>query len=116
VNYLELAKVAAKAATEKKAKRLVLLDLKGASDLCDYQFICSADNEKQTGAIASAIEDAIRTNLGVKPSATEGKTNGHWILLDYGPVNIHIFYDYLRDYYALEELWPKASFIDIEKS
>ena len=78
------------------------------SDLCDYQLICSADNERQTGAIASFIEDTLRTELKAKPAAIEGKTNGHWILLDYGAVNIHIFYDYLRDYYALEEIWPKA--------
>jgi ribosome-associated protein len=115
MNYLELAQVAAKTATDKKAKRIVLLDLKGMSDLCDYQLICSADNERQTGAIASAIEDGLRIALGVKPSAIEGKTNGHWILMDYGALSIHIFYDYLRDYYALEEIWPQATLVSLEK-
>jgi ribosome-associated protein len=113
VNYLDLAKAAAKAASEKKAKRLVLLDLKGMSDLCDYQFICSADNERQSGAIAAHIEEALKSTLGIRPLATEGKTNGHWILMDYGPLNIHIFYDYLRDYYALEQIWPKANFVEM---
>lgn len=109
----ELLKLAAKAAYDRKAKRIVGIDLKGMSDLCDYQLICSADNERQTGAIATAIEEALRTQAGVKALATEGKTNGHWILLDYGAVNIHIFYDYLRDFYALEQLWPKATSVEL---
>ena len=56
MNSLELAKEAVLAAADKKAVRPVLLDLRGQSDLCDYQFICSGENERQTRAIAEAIE------------------------------------------------------------
>ncbi|MEZ4743607.1 MAG: ribosome silencing factor [Bdellovibrionota bacterium] len=114
MNYVDLANFAAKAAASKKAIRMVLMDLRGMSDLCDYQLICSGENARQTLAIAESIERSVRTEFRVKPSAIEGKTNGNWILMDYGPVNIHIFYDYLRDFYALEQLWPKAKFIDLK--
>ena len=114
MNYLDLASSAASAATDKKAIRMVLMDLKGLSDICDYQLICSGENERQTSAIADAIEKNLRSDMGIKPSSVEGKTNGHWILMDYGPVNVHIFYDYLRDYYALEQLWTKAKFIELK--
>jgi len=116
VNYLELASAAANAALDKKSSRLVLMDLRGLSDICDYQLICSGDNERQTTAIANSIEKTLRNDLSVRASAIEGKSTGHWILMDYGPVNIHIFYDYLRDYYALEQVWDKAKYVAIKQS
>ena len=111
---LDIAITAAKASLDKKAFRLVVMDLRGLSDVCDYQFICSAENEKQSFAIAEAIEEACKKDHGVKPLAIEGKKSGHWVLLDYGSVMVHVFYNYLRDYYALEEIWPNAKFVDIK--
>ncbi len=108
---MDIAKEAAAAAADKKAVRPVLLDLRGVSDLCDYQFICSGENERQTRAIAEAIEARCRQVGGIRPVAIEGKQSGNWILLDYGSTLVHIFYNYLRDYYALEQLWPKAKFV-----
>lgn len=108
---LEIAQQAAIAAADKKATRPVLLDLRGESDMCDYQFICSGENERQTRAIADAIEARCREIGNIRPIAIEGKQSGNWILLDYGSTLIHIFYSYLRDYYALEQLWSNAKFI-----
>ena len=90
------------------------MDLRGHSDVCDYQFICSGESDRQTRAIADAIEAKCRQAGKVKPFAIEGKQTGHWILLDYGATVIHIFYLYLRDFYALEEMWPNAKFIDVK--
>ena len=111
---MDIAKEAAGAASGKKANRPVLLDLRGVSDLCEFQFICSGENERQTRAIADAIEERCRTIGGVRPIAVEGKQTGNWILLDYGATLIHIFFSPLRDYYGLEELWPKAKFVAIK--
>jgi ribosome-associated protein len=112
---LEIAKEAITAAADKKAVRPVLLDLKGVSDLCEYQFICSGENERQTRAIADAIEDRCKKIGGIRPIAIEGKQSGNWILLDYGSTIVHIFFSYLRDYYALEQLWPKAKFVNVKE-
>lgn len=113
---LDIAKEAAAAAADKKAVRPLLIDLRGQSDLCDFQFICSGENERQTRAIADAIEERCRKAGGVRPVAIEGKQSGNWILLDYGSCLVHIFYNYLRDYYALETLWPKAKFVPLKES
>lgn len=104
----QLVKVIAKAADDRKALRIVVQDLSKKSDICEYQVICSGTNDRQTQAICSAIEDAVRQKAGRKPLAIEGKQTGHWILLDYGNVIVHVFLEELRDYYALEELWPGA--------
>lgn len=108
-----LAQKAADAALDKKAKRLVLLDINPFSDMCDLQLICSGDSDRQTKAIADSILKTLAAD-GVKPERTEGNQEGQWILMDYGRFNVHIFFDYLRDYYSLESLWPQAKFVHLE--
>lgn len=114
MNYLEMLEAAAEAALEKKAVRLVGLDLVGLSDICDYQLICSGENDRQTRAIADSIDDVLKKRYNLRPIAIEGKQSGHWILLDYGPLMVHVFFDYLRGYYGLEELFSKAKFLSFK--
>ena len=107
---IEIIEEAAKAAFEKKGENLVVLDLTPQEDTCDYQLICSVENEVQAKTIVDSIEQQCATKLKVKPVCVDGRTNGQWIAMDYGSVIIHVFLKTLRDYYALERLWPKASF------
>jgi ribosome-associated protein len=100
-------RIIADAAADKKATRIMAQNLQGKSSLCDYQLICSGSNERQTQAISNHIEDVMRAKQ-LKPLAIEGKQTGHWILMDYGEVMVHIFLDSIRDYYAIERLWPDA--------
>jgi len=114
MNTMELAQHAAAAAMDKKAQRIVVLDLRGQSDFCDLQLVCSGDNERQTRAIADAIEERCHKIANTKPSGSEGKQTGNWILLDYGGLVVHVFHSDFRDYYALESLWPKARPFQLE--
>jgi ribosome-associated protein len=109
----DIAIEAANAANEKKASRMTALDLRGLSDLCDVQMICSGENERQTKAIADAITGHIKQKGGGHPVAVEGLQTGSWILIDYGSVIIHVFMNEYRDYYALESLWPTAKAISL---
>ena len=109
---VEIAKATVSIAAGKKAKRMVVMDLREISDICDIQIVCSGDSDRQTKAIATAIEDDLKANFNIRPVAVEGRTSGQWVLLDYGPVMVHIFYEPIRDYYALEELWPTAKFLE----
>ena len=113
MDAIQIARNALKASLDKKAKRPVLQDLEGRSDLCRFQLVVSGDNERQTQAICDNIEEQLRKEFGLKAVAIEGKQTGQWILLDYGSVLIHVFFDPIRDYYALEQLWPKAKFVDV---
>jgi ribosome-associated protein len=113
-NYVELGQLAASAAVDKKAGKISLLDVHGMTDMCDAVLICSADNERQSAAIADAIEERCRKVAGVKPYAVEGKQVGHWVLMDYGAVIVHIFLSAARDYYAFDSLWPKAKKISVD--
>ncbi len=108
----ELMTFAASAAANKKAVRIVMLDLRGQSDLCEFQMICSGDSERQAAAIAQNIEETLKRQCGIIPLSVEGKQTSQWILLDYGATICHVFFDYIREYYALEQLWPEAKFIN----
>lgn len=112
MDALKLAKIIGKAASDKKAQRVLIQDLGQRSDICQFQVICSGTNDSQTQAICNNIEQLVLEKVRRKPLAIEGKQTGHWILIDYGSVIVHVFMDSIRDYYALENLWPDAPTIN----
>jgi ribosome-associated protein len=95
------------AALDKKASDLLVLNLSGISPIADYFVICSAASERQTQAIAEAIEERM-SSAGRRPLSVEGRGAGRWILLDYGDVLFHVFLEEARRFYALERLWGDA--------
>ena len=102
------------AAGDKKAEEIIVQDLRGLSDLCHYQVICSGNNSRQTMAVADFVEETLRKKWKLGPLAVEGKKDGSWVLLDYGLFMVHIFDGPVRRYYSLEQLWPKAKLVEIK--
>ncbi len=95
------------AALEKKAKDLIILNVKEISAFADYFIICSGTSDRQVRAIAAAIQEILK-KAGILPLGIEGKAAGQWILMDYNDVIIHIFLDTVRTFYDLERLWSEA--------
>jgi ribosome-associated protein len=91
----------------KKAGNLVVLDVQQLTSIADTFIICSGTSNRQVVAIADHIQSSLREQ-GIKPISTEGKPEGHWVLLDYGHVVIHVFYEPIREFYNLEGLWADA--------
>ena len=89
------------------AHDIVVLDISRFSSFADYFIICSGKSSRQVQGIADNIEDTLRDS-GFKPLGVEGKRDGHWVLMDYGDVVIHIFYEPVRSFYDLESLWADA--------
>jgi len=96
-----------KAALGKKAIDLVALDVRKLSSIADVFIICSGRSNRQVSAIAEHIQVDLKKH-GIKPLSVEGKKEGHWVLLDYGHVIIHVFYEPIRSFYDLEGLWIDA--------
>ena len=92
------------ATLQKKAKEIVVLNLKEVSAFTDYMIICSGTSEREVQAIAQAIQQFLK-KAEIRPLGTEGKANGQWILLDYDDVVISVFYEPVRTFYNLENLW-----------
>lgn len=96
------------AALDKKASKIVVLDLTGRTSFCDYFIIASGNNPRHVRAVASNVIDQMKKADGKKPLGAEGLEAGRWALLDYGDVLLHVFEDRIRDYYDLEGLWLDA--------
>jgi ribosome-associated protein len=104
----ELASLAAKLADSRKAEKITLVDLRGYSDMTDWFVICEGDNVAHNRAIADAIVEGLRT-LKISAWHMEGLTEGRWIVLDFSDVVVHIMLPAVREYYDIEELWPKSA-------
>jgi ribosome-associated protein len=92
---------------DKKAEKLVVLNLAGLTAMSDYFVLATATSDRQSRALADAVEEALKTE-GRRPLSVEGYQAGTWILLDYGDVVFHVFHDVARRFYGLERLWGDA--------
>jgi ribosome-associated protein len=99
---------AVRAARDKKAEDIVVLDLRKAGGFTDYFVICTGLNPRQITAIADGVEDTLRKEFSERPALAEGVEKSEWILLDYFDFVVHIFSRDCRSFYALERLWGNA--------
>ena len=102
-----------KAALGKKAANLVVLDVQNLTSIADVFIICSGKSNRQVNAIAEFIQTDLKRHR-IKPLCVEGMQDGHWVLMDYGHVIIHVFYEPVREFYDLEGLWIEAPRVDLE--
>ncbi len=100
------------AVAEKKAENIVLLDVRGLTSIADVFILCCGNSSRQVAALGDHIIKILKKQ-GIKPLSTEGLGEGRWILLDYGNVIIHVFYESVRAFYDIEGLWSDAVRIDI---
>jgi ribosome-associated protein len=103
----DVAVAAARAASDKQAEEIVVLDVHETIVITDFFVICTAGTQRQIRSVIDAVEDALR-GLGVKPVRREGEPEAGWWLLDYIDVVVHVFGTEERAYYDLERLWSDA--------
>jgi ribosome-associated protein len=99
---------AVRAAQDKKAVDLVVLDLRKAGGFTDYFVICTGMNARQIAAIADAIRETLKKEYDERPTLAEGVERSEWILLDYFNFVVHVFSRECRAFYGLERLWGAA--------
>jgi ribosome-associated protein len=104
VTPLQLSRLIANAAADKKARGIVRLDIGQKSSIADYFVICEGDTDRQVRAITDSIVAACQAK-GVRPLRTAGYEDGSWVVLDYASVIVHVFLPGERSYYDLESLW-----------
>lgn len=101
----ELAVVAARAADDKLATDVIVLDVGEVIGICDHFVLASASSERQVKAVVDGVEETVRSRLGRSPNAEEGRGARRWVVLDYGDVVVHVFHTEERAYYRLERLY-----------
>lgn len=103
---------ALRAASDKKALDLVVLDLRGIASFTDFFVITSGANERQVQAISDEVFEELKKS-GTAAARVEGYKRAEWILLDYGDFIVHVFADKARKFYDLERLWRESKRIDL---
>lgn len=105
---LALAQRIAQAADDRKGGDIVLLNVQDISYIADYFVIVTGFSNTQVRAIARTIEDTLEVDLQRLPLQVEGRSEGNWILMDYGTVVVHVFMPDEREFYGLEAFWGHA--------
>ena len=99
-------------ALDKKAYDLVLLEVSEVTSIADYFIICSGRSDRQVQSIAQGIDQDLGKE-GIKPLSVEGQSRGHWVLMDFTDVIVHVFFQPMREFYDLEGLWSHAPRVDL---
>ena len=110
---MNIARTAAKAASDKLADDIVAIDVSERLAITDIFLIASASNERQVNAIVDGIEEELAKE-GLKPVRREGRSEGRWVLLDYATVVVHVQHEEDRVFYALERLWKDCPSVDLQ--
>lgn len=113
MNDRQLLMTAVKAADDKRAEDIMVLNMKGISLIADYFIICHGNSDKQVQAIAREIREKAE-ELGFSLKRMEGFDEARWVLIDIGDVVVHVFHKEERSYYNLERLWGDAPIENVQ--
>lgn len=103
---------AVRAAEEKKALDIKVLDLTGISSFTDFFVICTGSSAKQNQAISDEVAMRMKKR-GELPLSVEGYGQAEWVLIDYGDIVVHALTPKARSYYDLERLWREGKPVEI---
>ena len=98
---------------DRKANDVVLLSLKGVSDMTDYFLIASGTSDTHVRALGNAVLEDMKKDVGQMANHSEGLQQGRWVLLDYVDFVVHVFHPTLRNFYQIERLWADAQVVPI---
>ena len=112
-NSLALARRAAQIALDSKAQDLVILDLRGITDMTDFFIIASGTSDTAVRSIGQHVAEEMKKE-GTPAAHTEGLEKGRWVLLDFVDFVVHVFHPTLRQFYQLERLWADAEQVPVE--
>jgi ribosome-associated protein len=108
----DLAQRAAAIALDNKANDVVVLSLKGVSDMTDYFIIASGTSDTHVRSLGEHIQEGLKKD-GTAAHHVEGLEQGRWVLLDYVDFVVHLFHPSLRSFYQLERLWGDAQVVRV---
>ena len=114
MNSKELSQKLAQLSWEKKGNDILILDVKGLTDVTDYFVLVTAESDPHVKAISDYLQDKLEKEK-LKAWHKEGYQNLQWVLLDYIDVVVHIFREHTRQFYELEKLWGDARIIRVEE-
>lgn len=104
-DYEAFTKFCAQALWDKKAINVRGFDLRASETATEFTLIASGTSTRHAQSLAESVQRAVKEEFNVLPQSSEGAGEGRWVLLDYGSLIVHVFYDFVRQEYRLEDLW-----------
>jgi ribosome-associated protein len=114
ITALQRALLAAQTAEDNRGTNIVILDMRELTSVFDYFVLASGTSRRQLHAMSEEIDHALEDQLGDHRLGIEGYEESRWILLDYGDVVVHLFEPETREYYAIEDLWGRATRVPLK--
>jgi ribosome-associated protein len=111
----EFAVEAARLLRDDKCEDVVMLDVRGMSQITDYVIIGSGTSERQMRSILNHVEDLGATR-GFQAFRSNTDDRASWVLVDFVDVVVHLFEPNTRAHYDLETLWPDARKVQWERA
>jgi ribosome-associated protein len=100
------------ACQETKGQDLAVLDVKEFFDLSDYFVVVSGRSDRQVQGISNRILEDL-ASINISPVTIEGLEEGQWVLIDFGNIVVHVFYEATRAYYDFDGLWARAPRVNL---
>lgn len=107
-DFAKFTQYCAKILAEKNGIQVLAYDLRALQHPSEFTVVASGTSTRHTQSLGETLMKAVKENYGVWPQSVEGLKEGRWVVIDYGSLIIHVFYDYIRNEYRLEELWKEA--------
>ncbi|MBC7743425.1 MAG: nicotinate (nicotinamide) nucleotide adenylyltransferase [Bdellovibrionaceae bacterium] len=107
-DFKKFANFCAQILFDKKAIAVKGYDLEKVSSTCDIALIASGTSTRHTSSMAENLVRAVKDEFNFYPLGVEGVDEGRWVVVDYGALIVHVFYDFVRQEYRLEDLWKEG--------
>ena len=95
---------------EKKAEKILLLDIQELTTFTDYFILCNGTSDRMLQALSNSLREFVMQEYEINVQL-EGESRDGWIVADLEDIVIHFFSPELRNYYKLEQLWSKGRVI-----
>jgi nicotinate-nucleotide adenylyltransferase len=99
---------------EKKAVQAKAYDIRKSNAIAEFAIITSGTSTRHTTALSENLVQAVKEEFNIYPQNIEGTQEGRWVVLDYGQLVVHLFYDFVRQEYSIEKLWSDCVELDLK--
>ncbi len=108
----EAVRVAVTAIDERKGEGIAVLRMVEVLPITDYFLIATGRNQRHVDALAELVEKRLKERK-FRLQHASGRETMNWVLLDYGPIVVHLFQPTAREFYDLETRWADAERVDL---
>lgn len=113
-DFRKLTEFCAETLFDKKGFNVRGFDLSNVESPADFTLIASGTSTRHVGSLGENIVSEVKRKFGLNPLSIEGVREGRWVLVDYGALIVHIFYDFIRQEYKLEDLWADGKQLQLQ--